>query len=332
MAVDILSEALKFIRLTGALVFRVDITGPWGVVANPKASRFAPALRRRASHVIAFHAIVSGRCWLRRVGGEWQCAETGQLVVLANGDAHVLCDRPDRKAIPFSTWLGERKMPDLRHERVRTGPGPTVSVLCGFLGCDKRAFAPMFASLPSMFTVKFPGGSESLLEFASTQALNDSPGADGLRVRLAELMFLEALREYIRTMPDNSTGWIAGVRDALVGRALRAIHESPATDWSVPELARRAACSRSSLASRFRDVVGEPPMHYLTRVRMHLAARYLNEHACVVAKAAEVVGYGSSAAFQRAFKRFYGMPPAAWRRHQMAAGSDSRQPSGDASQ
>jgi len=330
MAVDVLSEALKFVRLTGALVFRVDITGPWGIASHPSASRFAPVLPAGTSHIIAFHAVIAGRCWLRQGKGRWLHADAGDVAVLAGGDPHVLCDEPDRKVMQFARWLGNRDLLDLRHEQVTTGPGTTVSLLCGFLGCDRRAFEPMFSGLPPIFTVRLAGSAGALLDFAAAEALNDGPGADGLRVRVAEVMFMEALREYIRAIPVNASGWLAGIHDALVGRALRAIHEFPAENWSVSELARHAACSRSSLASRFRDVVGEPPMHYLTRVRMQLAARYLSEHACVVTKIADRVGYDSSAAFQRAFKRFYGVPPAAWRQRRLAADSGDWHVPGDA--
>lgn len=321
MSVDLLSDALKFVRLTGALVFRIDITGPWGIATQPAASGFAHALPRGTTHIIAFHAIVDGSCWLRQGDSGWRHVHAGDVAVLVNGDSHALCDTPGGKTVPFTRWLGSRSMLDLRHEQVATGSGSNVSLLCGFLGCDRRAFEPLFTCLPSLFTVRLSERAGAMLEFAAVEALKDDPGAEGLRVRLAEVMFMEALREYMRTLAGNATGWLAGVHDALVGRVLRVIHESPAENWSVPELAHRVACSRSSLASRFREVVGEPPMHYLTRVRMQLAARYLSEHVCGVDKVAGEVGYASSAAFQRAFKRFFGMPPAAWRRNLVDADS-----------
>jgi AraC-like DNA-binding protein len=161
-----------------------------------------------------------------------------------------------------------------------------------------------------------------LVDNAASEALEDRLGAQSLRVRLAELLFMESLRLYMQTLAEDATGWFAGLRDPVIGRALQALHDAPARLWSVEALAETVGNSCSSLAARFREILGEPPMHYLTRLRMQLAARHLHEYSWSVDRVAEEVGYDSTAAFQRAFNRTFGVPPATWR--QSVDGSVSR--------
>jgi AraC-like DNA-binding protein len=132
--------------------------------------------------------------------------------------------------------------------------------------------------------------------------------------KLAELLFVEAMRRYMEGLPPQGKGWLAGVRDAHIGRALALLHAEPAKPWTVDTLAREAALSRSALAERFASLVGESPMHYLTRWRLALAAQALRSNSDAIARVAERSGYESEAAFNRAFKREFGVPPAAWRK------------------
>lgn len=318
MAVDLLSDALALVRLSGALIFRVDITGPWGVAAHPTVEKFATLLPPGTSQIIAFHVVLDGQCWIRHPSRDWFVLPRGHAVVIPHGDQHDLGDRPGCMTVPFSSMIEGRSLLDLRHARLETGPGKSVSLLCGFLGCDQRAFDPLCRSLPPLFVVDLGARRDALIRYAVANALDDSPGAAGLRGRLAELLFLSTLRRYMRDLPADATGWLAGLRDPLVGRALHALHEQPCRRWSVDELAATIASSRSVLAERFREIIGEPPMHYLTRLRMQLAARRLGDSRQSIACVADEVGYDSSAAFQRAFKRCFGVPPAAWRRHAVA--------------
>jgi AraC family transcriptional regulator, alkane utilization regulator len=315
MADDLLSDALALVRLTGAFLFQVEVTGPWGVAAHPTLDKFAPLLPAGTNQVIAFHIVLEGHCWVRHPTRDWLDVRAGHAVVIPHGDAHDLCDRPGRATVPFPSILQGRSMLDVRVARFDTGPGESTRLLCGFLGCDQRAFEPLCRSLPPLFEVDFGSRMDTLVSYTVANALDDDPGAAGLRGRLAELLFLCALRLHMQSLPANATGWLAGLRDPLVGRALHALHQSPCRRWSVEDLAAATASSRSVLAERFRVVIGEPPMHYLTRLRMQLAARRLTESRRSIASVADDVGYDSSAAFQRAFKRCFGMPPAAWRRH-----------------
>lgn len=314
MPTDPLSEVLSLVRLTGALLFSVDACGAFAVAEQPTADKFAPLLPPATSHIIAFHIVLAGTCWYRCSGGAWGTLASGRALVIPNGDAHALADRAQRRPQPFEAWLGARSIMGLRKIRLGSGAGGQVRLLCGFLGCERRAFEPLFAALPAGFAVTLGERHAALLQYAVKEALDDRPGAASLRVRLAELLFTESLRVYMQDLPEHARGWLAGARDPHVGRALRAMHAAPTRDWSVDALARECACSRSQLAARFRALLGVPPMHYLTTLRLQLAAQRLREHAGSLARVAEEVGYDSGAAFQRAFKRRFGQPPAAWRR------------------
>ncbi|TAN04894.1 MAG: AraC family transcriptional regulator [Rhodanobacteraceae bacterium] len=318
MTTDLLSDVLTLVRLTGALVFEVDLKGAWGVAGRPTVEKFSPLLPTGTTQVMAFHVVLEGRCWVRHAARNWFELSAGHAVVITQGDPHDLCDQPGRALASFAQMLGERSLLDVRRIRFENGSGESTRLLCGFLGCDRRAFEPLCRSLPPLFEVKLGAPMDALVRYAVTNTLDDSPGAAGLRGRLAELLFLSALRVYMRDLPPDATGWLAGLRDPLVGRALQALHAQPCRHWSVDELAASIASSRSVLAERFRTIIGEPPMHYLTRLRMQLAARRLDEGRHSIARVADEVGYDSSAAFQRAFKRCFGMPPAAWRRQRTA--------------
>ncbi|MGH8274020.1 MAG: cupin domain-containing protein [Gammaproteobacteria bacterium] len=323
MAADPLSDVLAMVRLSGALTFRVDIKGPWGIAGDPTLDKFASVLPPGTNHIIAFHIVISGECWVRHASRDWFPVPQGHAVVFPHGDRHELADQRGRRTAPFAAMLGGRPLLALRRERFESGPGPRTSILCGFLGCDRRAFEPLFTSLPPLFTVCFKGHNDALLDYAANEALEERPGADSLRVRMAELLFMEALSLHMQTLPENATGWLAGLRDPLVGRALRALHETPAQPWTVETLAAEINSSRSSLAGRFSDVIGDPPMRYLTGVRMQRAALYLINRTCSIDRVASEVGYESSAAFQRAFKHHFGTPPAAWRRAAKSLRRDS---------
>ncbi|MFD2378803.1 cupin domain-containing protein [Ottowia pentelensis] len=267
------------------------------------------------SNVIAFHVVLEGECWIRHAARDWFAVHAGQVAVISHGGRHELGDQPGRPSLPFEAMLGGRPLLAARHLQFDTGPGGTSKVLCGFLGCDRRAFEPLCGSLPPVFQVDLGERMQTLVPYAVANALDDSPGAEGLRGRLAELLFLGALRIYLRELPANASGWLAGVRDPVIGRAMQAMHAAPQRHWTLDELAAAAASSRSAVAARFSEVLDESPMRYLTRLRMAVAARLLTDSHKSLAAIAEEVGYESPAAFQRAFKREFAMPPAAWRRN-----------------
>lgn len=315
MSNDLLSDVLGLVHLTGAQIFELDIAGAWSVSSDPTIDKFAPLLPPGSTNVITFHVVLEGECWVRFPSTDWTVVPTGHAVVITHNRLHELCDRPGRQAVPFEAALGGRSLLDLRHVRFDLGSGGTTRLLCGFLGCDRRAFDPLCASLPALFEVDLGARMQTLLPYAIANALDDSPGAAALRSHLAELLYLGAVRIYMRDLPPDASGWLAGLRDPVLGRALQALHGDPARPWSVGELARVAASSRSVIAARFDRVLGEAPMHYLTRLRLSLAARLLTDGHKSIAAIAEEVGYGSAAAFQHAFRREFGVPPAAWRKN-----------------
>ncbi len=320
MTTDILSDVFKMVRLTGALMFRLYVSGRWAIAnSTTTADDLARLLPPGTDQVIVFHIVNEGECWMRHPPGDWVHTSAGDAVVLAHGHAHQIANLIEAAPVSFREVLGKRSFPDLRSLCFNLGTEPKVQIVCGFLGCNRRAFAPLCASLPDFCKVSLGEPAKLLLRYAISEALDEGPGADTLRVRMAELLFMEALRLYMKDLPADATGWLAAVRDPVVGRALRALHQSPGRHWSVETLATETASSRSNLAARFTAVLGEPPMHYLTRLRIHVAAGLLREQTVSVACIADEVGYGSAAAFQRAFKHHFGMPPGAWRRECDAA-------------
>lgn len=318
---DLLSEVLRLVHLTGAMLFELDVTGQWGIAGHSMVERLARLLPSGTSDMIIFYVVLEGDCWVRLASTDWLSVPAGHTVVMTHGQGHELCDLPGRKTTPFEALLDGRPLSNLRHLRLENGPGGTTRLLCGILGCDRRAFDPLCLSLPPMFQVDMGGRMQTLIPYAVANALDDSPGAAALREHLAELLFLAAVRVHMCDLPDEASGWLAGLRDPAIGRALRALHAQPSRHWSVDELAEAAASSRSVLAARFTEMLGEAPMHYLTRLRMSLAARQLTDSHKSLATIAQEVGYESPAAFQRAFKHHFHVPPAAWRRGAGRAGA-----------
>jgi AraC-like DNA-binding protein len=192
-------------------------------------------------------------------------------------------------------------------------------ILCGFLGCDALPFNPVLSPLPRLIHVRRPASEASdrlghLLAFAAEEVRENRAGREGVLLRISELMFIEVLRRYLLALPAEQTGWLAALRDPVIGRALALLHQLPADPWTVEALAQRTGVSRSGLAERFAALVGQPPMQYLARWRMQLAAGLLASEQAKVSAVALEVGYDSEAAFSRAFKALVGASPAAWRK------------------
>jgi len=210
---------------------------------------------------------------------------------------------------------------------VEGGGGPDrAKVICGFLGCDIRPFNPVLETLPGLVPIRRPPAASAadrlgpVIEFALAESSQQRSGGRCVLLRLSEVLFVEVVRRYLDALGADHTGWLAGLRDPIVGRALARLHERPAHAWTLERLARDVAISRSTLAERFTRLVGEPPMHYLARWRMQLAARLLADGTAKVSAVALEVGYDSEAAFSRAFKKIVGVAPARWRASAPGAG------------
>ena len=320
---DVLSDVLEAVRLTGALFFLVDASTPW-VAEAPSSAVLAPAILPRAQHVVSFHVITRGTCWAQLSGSGSVKLEAGDVLVVPHGDEYALVTEPGLR----SGWSPGETLEWFRHMArgelpfvVEEGGGGAerVGVVCGFLGCDAFPYNPVLSTLPRLLCVHAPFAAHGdrlapLIDFAIGESRDRHAGSRTVLLRVAELIFVEVLRRHLQTLIGGTGGWLEGLRDPLVGRALASLHAEPARAWTLDELAREAGASRSVLTERFTQLVGQPPMHYLTRWRMQLASRRLAEAGAKVSAVACEVGYDSEAAFSRAFKKLTGMPPAAWRR------------------
>jgi AraC-like DNA-binding protein len=317
-AADVLSDVLRSVRLTGAVYFDFELSSPW-VAEAPPSRDIAAVVMPGAQRVIEYHVIARGTCWGNLVDGPPIRLKEGDVIVFPQGDAHVLSSAAGLRASPDMSVFARPTTPlPLVYERGGGGPDRT-RVVCCFLGLDERPFNPLVTALPRTIHLSSAGGDgtsgwlTTLLNIAVRESGSARAGRDNILARMSELMFVEAVRRYIETLPPSQTGWLAGLRDTVVGQALAALHGDPAVAWTVESLARVVGVSRSVLADRFAEMVGQPPMQYLALWRMQLASRLLLEGGAV-AEVAAAVGYESDAAFSRAFKKLVGEAPATWRR------------------
>ena len=317
-----LSDVLREVRLAGSVFFLVDALTPW-VAAAPSSQILLPAVLPRAQHLISYHVIREGTCWCRMPNESPMLLQAGDVLVIPHGDPYSLSSdcALDSDWTLDATLAWFRDMAEGRAPFVVTegGSGPErLQIVCGFLGCDMLPFNPVLAGLPRLLRVKLSeeGSGDRLhrlIDYAVTEARDKLAGGRCVLLRISELMFVELVRLHLLSLPHSHTGWLAALRDPVVGRALALLHQQPRTDWSLEMLARQSMSSRSVLAERFTHYLHEPPMQYLARWRMQLAAHRLRDSHTKVATVAFEVGYQSEAAFSRAFKKLVGVSPAAWR-------------------
>jgi len=326
MSQDTLSDILRGVRLRGAVFFFISGKSEWAAEAPP-GRELAPLLMRGVEHVIEYHAVARGSCWAGIPDGPSVQLFAGDVVMFPHGDAHVVSSTPGIRGNADLRWIAGEKIDQLplrltyNGQNVSRSASPErnadATIVCGFLGCDLQPFNPLIASLPRLLHLRATDDDAWIAQFTQ-QAVAESharrPGGEAMLARMSEMMFVNAVRRYADHLPMESTGWLAGLRDRFVGRALALMHELPAQDWTIDELGQRVGLSRSSLHERFAQLLGVPPMQYLAQWRMQVAARLLLESRASVAAIALDVGYESEAAFARAFKRLVGKPPATWRR------------------
>lgn len=314
---DPLSDVLSAVRLTGAYFYLVNASAPWSVRAAA-ATELAPRVLPDCDHLISYHVITSGSCWGGLQEGPQVRLREGDAIVFPHGDPHLMSSEEGRRVEDDEMYgVSPRRYP----ETVVLGSGtPETTFVCGFLGCDARPFNPLLAALPRRLHV--PNAAGGWLAAFPRQVVAESKlgraGADTMLTRMAELMFVEIVRRHLETLPADQTGWLAGLRDPVVGAALSSLHARPADEWTLAALAREAGASRTVLAERFASLVGVPPMQYLTQWRLQLAAKLLTTSTVKVAAVAGQVGYESEAAFSRAFKRAIGRSPAQFRTERSA--------------
>src|SRR5215510_7885232 len=332
---DVLSDVLRVVRLSGAVFFTADFSAPWAV-ESPIPDMLASAVMPEAECVVLFHILVDGECEVECHGHPLTTMASGDVIVFPRGDQHTMRSHGSGQPTPLASIFSPGKH-DEPPQLSYGGGGRTSRFVCGYLNCDQR-FSPLVEALPTMMVVRsrdeysaieavdacgvrptvVPQGSSTwlgtTLKFTVNEARSARPGNVAMLGRLTELMFVEILREYMQRLPGNQSGWFAAVNDPHVGKALRLLHANPVRDWTVDELAREVALSRSVLAERFVELVGEAPMRYLANWRMQLAKQMMREGARNIQEVATRVGYDSEAAFNRAFKRATGSPPATWRK------------------
>jgi AraC-like DNA-binding protein len=335
---DTLSDVLRGVRLRGAVFFNVSGSSDWAAEAPP-ASVLAPMLMRGVQHVIEYHALAQGHCWASIPGGPSVEMSAGDVVMFPHGDAHVVSSAPGMRGNAEFGWMAETKIDRLpvrlayRGDSVPSSAAPPdgdaeTSIVCGFIGCDLHPFNPLISALPRLLHLRADDDNAWIAAFtqrAVAESHAHRAGGEAMLAKMSEMMFVDAVRRYADRLPAESRGWLAGLRDRFVGRALALMHERPAHPWSIDELGREVGLSRSALHERFVLLIGAAPMQYLAQWRMQAAARLLLETRGHVAAIALEVGYDSEAAFARAFKRAVGMPPGAWRREhdRLAAESDA---------
>lgn len=321
LGIDPLSDVLRAVRLTGAVFFRVFATSPW-VIEMPDTSALASVTLPRAQHVISYHVVTHGSCYGALLGDAPVPLAEGDVLVLPHGDPYVMSIAAGMRGGPnpaeVLAFMAEMVAGRLPSAVVEEGGGPEqLGLVCGFLGCDARPFNPLLTALPRLLPVRqaFAAGSPlgRLIDFAIAESQERRAGGECVRLRLSELMFVEVVRRYLAALPAEQTGWLAGLRDRIIGRALALLHERLGEAWTLEKLAKEVGLSRSALAERFTHFVGDPPMQYLARWRMQAAARLLADGQAKVSTVGVQVGYDSEAAFSRAFKKMAGVPPAAWR-------------------
>jgi AraC-like DNA-binding protein len=252
--------------------------------------------------------------------GELGDAAAGDLILFPAEGKHLMGSdlhlAPQEREATLEPIAGAS--PEVFHMRHGGGGAPTRFV-CGYLALSRSAFRPLFEALPPMLVIRMGDGPAAgmlreLFRAGVRESLAQGPGATSTLAKVADLLFVEAMRRYMDQLPPGGKGWLAAARDPHIGRALALLHGSPTRAWTVDELAKEVALSRSALADRFTSLVGESPMQYLTRWRLALAAQTLRDGREPIARIAEKSGYESEAAFSRAFKREFGAPPASWRR------------------
>jgi AraC-like DNA-binding protein len=316
---DAFSEVLSGVRLKGAMFFSAEFSAPWQL-STPHCRVLASTLEPDVPHVLVYHFVVEGAARAGVDGGPELDLSAGDIVVFPHGDPHFLRAGIGANLIESAAVLRRITMRDLSPMHAGGG-GVTTRFVCGYLTLDPLLCAPILESLPPILKVNVradPSG--HWLEQAILHALEESgsnrAGNDAMLAKLSEALIVDTLRRYVAGLSDQATGWLAASRDSVVGKSLALLHRRPGHAWTIAALAKEVGVSRSALVERFTRYLSEPPMAYLTGWRLRLAAQALASSSKGIADIAEAVGYESEAAFNRAFKRAFGVPPARYRRQQ----------------
>ncbi|MFL6721380.1 MAG: alpha/beta fold hydrolase [Sphingomonas sp.] len=307
---DVLDDILSSLRLTGGVVIDAEFTGDYCVGAEFTPNHCAPWFPM-PQRLISYHYVRSGRTLVQVGALPPVLLEAGSIVILPRNEPHRLASGPGLKPADVGeiSWITAEGV-----HRVSSGtPGEKTEIWCGFLGTASPSGHPLIDALPPLLTLNVAGQQAQWLE-SSLRFLAEARPSPEVVAKMAELFLAQAIREYLERLPPGSKGWLRGLTDPAVSRALSIIHSRYAEDLDVETLAREAGVSRTVLGERFTELLGESPMRYCAKWRMRTAANLLREGKQNSATIAYAVGFNSEAAFNRAFKREYGEPPATWRK------------------
>ena len=315
---DAFSEILSGVKLNGALFFSAELSAPWGF-SSPASNMLAPMLAPGAPHLVIYHFVIDGEAFVQLADGQSVELGPGDVVVLPHGDPHRMTSGRVVTATSLtSAILSKVRAGDLSPLQTG-GDGDRARYVCGYMACDPLLSRPILNGLPPVFKVNIRTDrsgqwlENSILHLVE-EAASGQVGSAAMLAKLSEALFVDTLRRYIASLPEQQGGWLAGARDPIVGKSLRLLHSRVGHPWTIADLAGEVGISRSALVERFTKYLSEPPMTYLTRWRLQLAARSLENTPRGVAEIAAEVGYESEAAFNRAFKREFGQPPGQHRR------------------
>ncbi len=311
-----LAEVLSRLRVQGAIFLRGEYSEAWAFESMP-AEDVAAALVLDVERVLLFHVIGSGRCWVEPIGGERLWADAGDVIVLPYGDAHRMGGVRYAACVSVAALIEPQPWSSVPMIRYGQG-GEQTRVICGYLHCDDPLFDPRLRVFPSAFVVSPPPGPArdwvtASVTYALAQTVPSASGRFEAPPQLPQLLLMEVLRLHLQSAPAVDRGWTRALRDPVLASVMALIHTQPDRKWTVAGLAERAAVSPSLLDERFREVLGLPPIRYLTGWRMHLARDLLATSGLGIAAIARRVGYDSDEAFSRAFKRAHGQAPSTWR-------------------
>ena len=314
---DAFSEILSGVKLNGALFFSAEFSAPW-CFASPASNTLAPLLAPGAPHLVIYHFVIDGAAFVQLPDGQSIELGPGDIVVLPHGDPHVMTSAKGVTAASLtSAIISKVQSRDLRPMQAGGG-GESARYVCGYMSCDPFLSRPILSGLPPVFKVNIRTDRsghwlESSILHLVEEAASGQVGSEAMLAKLSEALFVETLRRYVAALPEEQTGWLTGSRDPIVGKSLGLLHSRIAHPWTIAGLADEVGISRSALVERFTRFLSEPPMTYLTRWRLQLAARLLEKTSRGVADIAGEIGYESEAAFNRAFKREFGQPPGRYR-------------------
>jgi AraC-like DNA-binding protein len=314
---DAFSEILSGVKWSGAVFFTAEFSAPWGF-SSPSSKVMAAKVAPNAAHLVLYHLLIDGSGFVMMEDGQSVALVPGDVVIFPHGDPHHMSSGTSVKP-PFPNYgiTSKIKARDLSPLRAGGG-GPVSKFVCGYMRCDPHLSRPILNGLPPVFKVNVRTDSsghwlETSILHLVEEAVSGRVGSEAMLTKLSEALFVDTLRRYVDALPQQQSGWLAGARDPLVGRSLALLHGRVAHPWTIANLADEVGLSRSALVERFSRYLSEPPIAYLTRWRLQLAAESLKQTSRGVADIAADIGYQSEAAFSRAFRREFGQPPGRYR-------------------